>query len=65
MAAAVRNAVRLMGVDLATAVRMASDVPASVMGLAAERGAIRAGMRADLVLVDSGNEVTETWISGR
>jgi N-acetylglucosamine-6-phosphate deacetylase len=65
MAAAVRNAVRLMGVDLATAVRMASEVPASVMGLADERGSIRPGMRADLVLVDSGNNVVETWISGQ
>lgn len=65
MAAAVRNAVRFMHVDVATAVRMASAVPASVMGLAAERGSIRAGMRADLVLVDSGNEVVETWISGQ
>jgi N-acetylglucosamine-6-phosphate deacetylase len=64
MAAAVRNAVRLMKVDLATAVRMASEVPASVMGLA-ERGSIRVGMRADLVLVDSGDAVVETWISGR
>jgi N-acetylglucosamine-6-phosphate deacetylase len=65
MAAAVRNAVRLMGVDVATAVRMASEVPASVMGLEAERGSIRAGMRADLVLVDSRNKVVETWISGQ
>lgn len=65
MAAAVRNAVRFMQIDVATAVRMASAVPASVMGLAAERGAIRAGMRADLVLVDRGNAVVETWISGR
>jgi len=64
MAAAVRNAVRLMGVDVATAVRMASQVPASVLGLAAGRGAIAAGMRADLVLVDAGNNVVETWISG-
>jgi N-acetylglucosamine-6-phosphate deacetylase len=65
MAAAVRNAVRLMEVDVATAVRMASEVPASVMGLADERGSIRPGMRADLVLVDSGNNVVETWISGQ
>ncbi len=65
MAAAVRNAVRLMGVDLATAVRMASEVPASVMGFAGERGSIRAGLRADLVLVDGKGEVIETWISGR
>ena len=65
MAAAVRNAVRLMGVDVATAVRMASEVPAAIMGLATERGSIRAGMQADLVLVDSGNKVVETWISGQ
>lgn len=65
MAAAVRNAVRLMGVDLATAVRMASEAPASAIGLAAERGSIRAGMHADLVLVDAGSEVIETWISGK
>jgi len=65
MATAVRNAVSLMQVDLATAVRMASDVPASILGLAAERGAIRAGMRADLVLVDPGNNVVESWIAGR
>lgn len=65
MAAAVRNAARFMHVDVATAVRMASAVPASVIGLAAERGSIRAGMRADLVLVDTGNNVVETWISGQ
>jgi N-acetylglucosamine-6-phosphate deacetylase len=65
MAAAVRNAVRFMHVDVATAVRMASEVPASVMGLAAERGSIRPEMRADLVLVDTGNNVVETWISGQ
>jgi N-acetylglucosamine-6-phosphate deacetylase len=65
MAAAVRNAVRLMGVNVATAVRMASEVPASVMGLGAERGLIRAGMRADMVLIDTGNNVVETWISGQ
>jgi N-acetylglucosamine-6-phosphate deacetylase len=65
MAAAVRNAVRLMGVDLATAVRMASEVPASAIRSADERGSIRPGMCADLVLVDSGLNVVETWISGQ
>ena len=65
MAAAVRNAVRLMGVDVATAVRMASEGPASAIGLAAERGSIARGLRADLVLVDGEGNVGETWISGR
>jgi N-acetylglucosamine-6-phosphate deacetylase len=64
MAKAVRNAERLMGVDHATAVRMASEVPASVIGVADERGAIRPGLRADLVLVDATRNVVETWIDG-
>jgi N-acetylglucosamine-6-phosphate deacetylase len=65
MAEAVRNAQRLMAVDAATAVRMASAVPSAVLGLADELGAIRAGMRADLVMVDHAGTVAETWISGR
>ncbi|HJQ15901.1 MAG TPA: N-acetylglucosamine-6-phosphate deacetylase [Allosphingosinicella sp.] len=64
MAAAVRNAERLMGVDAATAVRMASIVPAHILGIAGERGSIGVGMRADLVLVDDARKVTETWIGG-
>jgi N-acetylglucosamine-6-phosphate deacetylase len=65
MAQAVRNAVRLMGVDLATAARMASTVPAGIMGLAQVTGAIRPGLQADLVLLDAEGSVVETWIAGR
>jgi N-acetylglucosamine-6-phosphate deacetylase len=64
MADAVRNAERLMGVDAATAVRMASKVPADILGLSEERGAIRPGLRADLVLLDGANNVIETWFGG-
>ncbi|HXC53096.1 MAG TPA: N-acetylglucosamine-6-phosphate deacetylase [Candidatus Limnocylindrales bacterium] len=64
MAEAVRNAERLMGVDAATAVRMASKVPADILGLSHERGAIRSGLRADLVLLDAERNVVETWIGG-
>jgi N-acetylglucosamine-6-phosphate deacetylase len=65
MAQAVRNAVRLLGVDLATAARMASKAPASAMGMAGERGSICAGLRADLVLIDADGKVLETWIGGK
>jgi N-acetylglucosamine-6-phosphate deacetylase len=65
MAAAVRNAQSLMGVDAATAVRMASAVPAAILGLSAERGAILSGLWADLVLVDGEGQVMETWVGGR
>lgn len=64
MAAAVRNAMRLMNVDIATAARMASSVPATIMGSSDERGTIRVGLRADLVLVDGAYEVVESWIGG-
>lgn len=64
MAQAVANAVRLMGLDLATAAQMASAVPAGVMGLGEVTGAVRAGLRADLVLLDEAGAVRETWIGG-
>lgn len=63
MAQAVRNAERMMGVDFATAVRMASAIPALIMGLP-ERGSISAGLKADFVLVDAGRRAVRTWIGG-
>ena len=65
MAQAVRNAQRLLGVELEAAVHMASAAPAGVMGLSDRRGAIRPGFSADLVLVDADQAVLETWIAGR
>lgn len=64
MASTVRNAVRFMDVDLETAIRMASKVPADAMGFS-KRGAIAAGATADLVLLDDDQQVVETWIAGR
>ena len=45
----VRVAVRAAGLSLATAVRMASAVPASVLGLEGRKGSIAAGADADLL----------------
>ncbi|WP_286829650.1 MULTISPECIES: N-acetylglucosamine-6-phosphate deacetylase [Kordiimonas] len=64
MASAVRNAVALMGVPLDTASRMASRSPARFLGLEHEIGDIRAGMRADLCVLDGEDQVTEVWIGG-
>lgn len=41
------------GVDLVRAVRAASFVPASVLGIADQVGELREGLRADLILADS------------
>jgi N-acetylglucosamine-6-phosphate deacetylase len=64
MAGAVRNAVALLGVDLPTAIRMASHVPASFLGLGGELGRLAPGYRADLVRLTDKVEVAQSWISG-
>ncbi len=65
MASAVRNAVSMLGVDLPRAVRMASRYPAEFLRLGHELGRIAPGYRANLVLLDDGLDVLETWIDGR
>jgi N-acetylglucosamine-6-phosphate deacetylase len=64
MATAVRNAVRLLDVSLPEAVRMASLYPAEFMGLSGEYGRIKAGYRANLLVVNHELNVIETWING-
>ena len=65
MATAVRNALDMLGVDLAAGLRMASRYPAAFLGLDHELGRIAPGYRANLVLVDEGINVLETWIGGK
>jgi N-acetylglucosamine-6-phosphate deacetylase len=49
MAAAVRNTVFSLGLDIAEAVRMASEYPAEFLGLGHELRRIAPGYRANLV----------------
>ena len=65
MASAVRNAVRLLGLSLEDAARMASTWPAEFLGLGRELGRIAPGYRASLVLADDDLNVIDTWIDGR
>jgi N-acetylglucosamine-6-phosphate deacetylase len=64
MAAAVRNAVTLLGLGIAEAARMASEYPAEFLGLGHELGRIAPGYRANLVLMDTEFKVQRTWIEG-
>lgn len=64
MIGAVRNAMSMLGLSIEDAVSIASATPAAFMGLAGERGAIRAGQAADLVLLDDDLRVRQTWIDG-
>ncbi|GFE81647.1 N-acetylglucosamine-6-phosphate deacetylase [Steroidobacter agaridevorans] len=65
MATAVRNSLEMLDVDLPHAARMASLYPATFLGLDRELGRIEPGYRADLVLVDAGLNVLESWIAGQ
>ncbi len=64
MGQSVRNAVHLLGVDLAEALRMASLYPAEFLGLSERVGRLAAGCRADLVLLDADLSVHEVWVEG-
>jgi len=65
MAGAVRGMMEQGRVPLATAVQMAAATPAAFLGLGDRIGALAAGMRADLVLLDDDFTVRETWIGGQ
>ena len=65
MATGLRNLVRLLGLPLAEAARMASAYPADWLGLSGSHGRLRAGLRADFAVLDAANlQVRETWIGG-
>jgi len=64
MATAVRNAVSLLGLELAEAARMASEYPAAFLGLDGELGRIAPGYRANLALLDDDLQVMRTWTEG-
>jgi N-acetylglucosamine-6-phosphate deacetylase len=61
---AVRNAVRFAGLSLTDAVRMATEVPARLLGLR-DRGVLAVGRRADLVAFDRRFRVLLTLVGGR
>ena len=63
LAQAVRNAVALLGVDGAEALRMASTYPAHAMRLH-DRGRLAPGLRADLVLLGADLRPVGTWVAG-
>lgn len=65
MIGAVRNAVRFGGVSLADAVRMATEIPARLLGMERMMGALALGRRADLTAFDHHFRVLMTVVGGR
>lgn len=64
MDAALRRAVGA-GIDLVEAVRMAATTPAAALGLSGTVGALVAGLRADLVVLDADLRVVRVMRAGR
>ncbi|MDP3723854.1 MAG: amidohydrolase family protein [Candidatus Omnitrophota bacterium] len=64
MMRALHNAMAFAGLSLWEAVRMATEVPAHVLGLWHERGSLEVGKRADLVVFDSQFHTSMTIVGG-
>jgi len=65
MATAVRNCVRILGLPLEEAARMASAYPAEFLSIGDRYGRIAQGYCADLVALDGDLQVVATWIAGK
>ena len=60
----VRHMHQQVGLDLPSAVRMATLTPATIIGWQDEIGSLAAGKRADLVLLDASLEVARVFVDG-
>jgi len=64
MAEGVRNAWRFGAMTRLGAVAAATLAPARLLGLESQRGTLRPGARADLVVLSPDGDVEETWLGG-
>jgi N-acetylglucosamine-6-phosphate deacetylase len=64
MATAVRNAVTMLGLPMAAAVRMATEFPARFLRLDDQLGRIHPGYRANLLVANDRLEIEDVWIDG-
>jgi N-acetylglucosamine-6-phosphate deacetylase len=60
----IRHMHQSVGIDLWTAVRMATLTPATILGVESELGSIEVGKRADLLLLDAELHVRQVWVGG-
>lgn len=61
----IRTMVREAGVPLADAVRMASETPARIMGIASRKGTLEAGKDADIIVFDDAITIRAVFVEGR
>lgn len=61
----VRTMVQVAGCSIEDAVRMITENPARVMGISDRKGALKAGMDADVVIFDENVNIKSTIINGK
>ena len=61
----VRNMVKLTGVPLVEAVRMASETPANIMKIVDRKGTLETGKDADIVIFDENINISTTVAGGK
>jgi N-acetylglucosamine-6-phosphate deacetylase len=61
----VRNMVKLVGIPLVEAVRMATANPAAALRKSQKIGTLDVGADADFVLFDDSFNISQTWVGGR
>ena len=61
----VRQMVQSAGVDLITAVRMASLTPATILGVENDIGSLAPGKCADFLMLDATLQVRHVWVGGK
>jgi N-acetylglucosamine-6-phosphate deacetylase len=54
----------VVGIDLPTTIRMATQTPARILGLDQNLGSIAVGKRADLVMLDTDLGIDRVWLGG-
>jgi N-acetylglucosamine-6-phosphate deacetylase len=60
----VRHMHQVVGIDLPTAIRMATLTPARILGLDHQIGHLAVGKAADLILLDADLNVRRVWCRG-
>ena len=61
----IRTMVQIAGCSIEDAVRMLTENPAKVMGIADHKGALKQGMDADVVIFDENINIKNTIIKGK
>ncbi len=56
--------VKEVGLSIPEAIRMVTEIPAKILGIADKKGSIRTGLDADIILLDSNFKIHEIFQQG-